>query len=105
MRIVRTGCVYALGLLVVSCGGAAGNKSKDASSDTPAGDSATDKPIDGGAGDAGQDSPGNDGGGTLGQPLGTSCVLATECESGFCADGVCCNNACTGVCMACALQG
>jgi len=105
MRIVRTGCVYALGLLVVSCGGAAGNKSKDASSDTPAGDSATDKPIDGGAGDAGQDSPGNDGGGTLGQPLGTSCLLATECESGFCADGVCCNNACTGVCMACALQG
>jgi len=32
---------------------------------------------------------------------GDSCTAATECTSGFCADGVCCNIPCTGKCMAC----
>ncbi|HYJ11620.1 MAG TPA: FG-GAP repeat protein, partial [Polyangiaceae bacterium] len=31
-----------------------------------------------------------------------SCESATECDSGFCADGVCCNAACQGSCEACA---
>jgi hypothetical protein len=30
-------------------------------------------------------------------PNGRPCTLATECASGFCADGVCCSTACTGV--------
>jgi hypothetical protein len=32
---------------------------------------------------------------------GQSCALAVECQSGFCADGVCCNAACAGLCQAC----
>jgi hypothetical protein len=34
-------------------------------------------------------------------PNGDACVLGTECVSGFCADGVCCSAACTGLCQAC----
>ena len=32
---------------------------------------------------------------------GTTCTAGSECQSGFCIDGVCCNNACTGSCRAC----
>jgi hypothetical protein len=32
---------------------------------------------------------------------GTACTLATQCQSGFCTDGFCCNSACNGVCQAC----
>ena len=35
---------------------------------------------------------------TLGQP----CAEATECERGFCVDGVCCDSACDGECRGCA---
>ncbi|MBK8255273.1 MAG: hypothetical protein IPK82_21760 [Polyangiaceae bacterium] len=34
-------------------------------------------------------------------PLGAACLLGTDCLSGFCADGVCCSAACTGLCQAC----
>ncbi len=34
-------------------------------------------------------------------PTGDACAQATDCLSGFCADGVCCNAACTGACQAC----
>jgi hypothetical protein len=33
--------------------------------------------------------------------LGEACTIGTECESDFCADGVCCTNACAGPCDAC----
>src|SRR5262249_12668582 len=33
--------------------------------------------------------------------LGDTCSGATRCLSGFCADGVCCNVACSGQCEAC----
>jgi hypothetical protein len=39
-----------------------------------------------------------------GKPLGADCRgdgATTECQSGFCADGVCCESACTGACLAC----
>ncbi|MCG5053594.1 MAG: hypothetical protein KA712_11590 [Myxococcales bacterium] len=36
---------------------------------------------------------------------GAACGAASECQSGFCADGVCCESACTGACQACNLQG
>ena len=36
---------------------------------------------------------------------GTGCVMGTECLSGFCQDGVCCNNTCTGTCQSCNLAG
>ena len=38
-------------------------------------------------------------GGTKG--IGSACGGASECDSGFCADGRCCNRACTGSCEAC----
>ncbi len=34
-------------------------------------------------------------------PNGEACALGTDCVSGACADGVCCNTTCTGVCNAC----
>lgn len=49
--------------------------------------------------------PTGDGGGptpTKPKALGEACSSAGECESGFCADGVCCNTACGGQCEACA---
>ncbi len=35
---------------------------------------------------------------------GTPCTSAETCGSGFCVDGVCCNSACTGTCVACNLK-
>lgn len=32
---------------------------------------------------------------------GQACSKASECQTGFCVDGVCCNDACTGECRAC----
>ncbi len=36
---------------------------------------------------------------------GGTCANACQCTSGFCADGVCCNNACTGPCVSCRIAG
>ena len=36
---------------------------------------------------------------------GEPCQSAEECQSGFCADGFCCNTACTGQCEACDAAG
>lgn len=35
------------------------------------------------------------------RPLAATCGSPAECESGFCADGVCCDGACDGQCEAC----
>ena len=35
------------------------------------------------------------------KPNGQSCTSPSECSSGFCASGVCCNRACTGACEQC----
>ncbi|MBK9263491.1 MAG: hypothetical protein IPM54_27255 [Polyangiaceae bacterium] len=35
------------------------------------------------------------------QANGTACVSGGQCASSYCIDGVCCENACTGTCMAC----
>jgi hypothetical protein len=44
--------------------------------------------------------------GTCGKKaVGTACADLTECDSGFCAQGVCCATACTGNCMSCGLTG
>ena len=37
------------------------------------------------------------------KPLGAQCGAGTDCQSGNCAQGVCCNATCTGACMACNL--
>src|SRR5262245_21696264 len=36
---------------------------------------------------------------------GTACSAANECQNGFCADGVCCNQQCNQTCYACNVQG
>jgi len=41
----------------------------------------------------------------VGGILGAPCTAAWECDSGFCASGVCCESACTGTCMTCDLPG
>ena len=92
-------------LLAASCGGSGkpkGDGGNDAPYDTPLGDTVSDRPYDGGGGDA---DPGGDATGTPKQPLGTPCALGSDCQSGFCADGVCCSTACTEVCRSCAAQG
>lgn len=37
--------------------------------------------------------------------LGTGCGGTTECHSGFCTSGVCCDTACDGACQACTVTG
>jgi hypothetical protein len=36
---------------------------------------------------------------------GDACSLPTECASGFCSDGVCCDSACDGTCFGCNAPG
>jgi hypothetical protein len=43
--------------------------------------------------------------GACGDPPRESCGANEECASGFCTDGVCCDTACTGLCVSCALPG
>ena len=94
-----------LAMLLASCNGGEHRSAQvDAGSDVPVGpgDAGSDRPYDGGALEGG--SPG-DGGGTPGLPVGTACTQGSACASGFCADGVCCNAACDGLCVTCAAQG
>ena len=37
------------------------------------------------------------------KPRGANCSVGTDCVSGFCAQGVCCDSRCTDACMACNL--
>ncbi|HXU01617.1 MAG TPA: hypothetical protein VN903_11530 [Polyangia bacterium] len=67
----------------------------------PQGDGGVDRAdtaVDGNPGDV------TDGGeaGTVKQPNGHGCAADAECTSGFCRDGVCCNDMCAGACKACA---
>ncbi|MFL5348112.1 MAG: hypothetical protein ACJ8AT_25245 [Hyalangium sp.] len=39
------------------------------------------------------------------QPPGQPCTEASQCQSGFCADGVCCNTRCDGSCESCGVSG
>ena len=41
--------------------------------------------------------------GTRNKDPGLACSCDSQCKSGFCVDGVCCDKACTGTCMTCAL--
>jgi hypothetical protein len=49
---------------------------------------------------AGGGAPGADAG-TQPHAASQACTEATQCASGFCVDGVCCNEACTGTCSSC----
>ncbi len=37
--------------------------------------------------------------------VGVACTQASQCERGFCVDGVCCETACTSICTTCNLAG
>jgi hypothetical protein len=39
------------------------------------------------------------------KPLGATAAAASECQSGFRADGVCCSSTCSGLCQACNFPG
>ena len=39
------------------------------------------------------------------QPVGALCTATQDCESGFCADGICCATACGESCRSCAVPG
>jgi len=56
------------------------------------------------AGADGGDSVGVDAGGgeaPTGAGVGTACGQDTDCASGFCVEGFCCNSACNGTCLTC----
>jgi hypothetical protein len=61
-----------------------------------------DAATDGSAVDAGGDICADGG---CGRPLGATCSVEIQCESGFCVDGVCCGSACTGACRSCNQPG
>ena len=39
------------------------------------------------------------------KPNGAACTMQSQCASGHCADGVCCNSSCTGPCVSCNQNG
>ncbi len=65
----------------------------------------------GGSGGATSSSSSGDGGATtsgmggMGAPNGTACTDGSACQSGVCADDVCCDAACEGTCESCNLSG
>src|SRR5262249_37445239 len=46
-----------------------------------------------------------DGNGSCKQENGQACAAASDCLSGSCVDGYCCNSVCTGTCLACNVTG
>ncbi|HET6150225.1 MAG TPA: hypothetical protein VFH68_21980 [Polyangia bacterium] len=43
--------------------------------------------------------------GVCSKKLGQTCTAGSECVAGFCADGRCCDAACTGTCLTCSAAG
>jgi hypothetical protein len=39
------------------------------------------------------------------RPIGVSCTTNDDCNSNLCQQGICCQTACTGLCMSCAVPG
>jgi len=63
-------------------------------------------PADGGeSADAPPPLMGCDGAACKHLPLGAACTTGTDCDSGSCADGVCCNLGCAGTCVSCNQPG
>lgn len=78
--------------LAFGCGGGTVviDETTDAGSETPA------QPDDGGVNDGSDAAPDATPG-----PVGDACATGGTCASGHCVDGVCCESACEGTCVAC----
>ena len=89
LRAVAFAFAFTIALAVSACGGSGGMTpiKVDASADKP--HTCTTTTTTG------------PGGGMNGQ----ACSCDNDCQSQFCVDGVCCNTACVGTCMACNVQG
>ena len=66
----------------------------DPSAASVSGDGGADETTDAGSAD-----------GAASQGLGVACTKSEDCPSGFCTDGVCCNEACTTECRSCNQPG
>ncbi len=77
-------------------GGAGGHSGGSAGKDGGASDAAA-----GAGGDAAIDAGSNGDGPAVKADLGAACHAGTECGSGFCVDGICCENSCSGSCEFC----
>jgi hypothetical protein len=86
-------------------GGASGDAGRDANTGGSGGAGGSDA---GGGGAGGSGAGGGDAGGGDAVPRranGESCAVATDCASELCADGVCCNDTCSGACRSCNQPG
>lgn len=107
----------AVGILAASLLGAGACSFTD-NSDLGGGDPGGDAGVSGGSGGVGGSGSGGSGasggtgassgaagssgsGGSGPKSNGDVCGAASECDSGFCVDGVCCNKACDGTCESC----
>lgn len=103
MRTSHVGLIIVISGLIGGCGGGTISKPDSGvdanrdSVDVPRDQSSTGDGSDAAPGDAQADR----GSTALGQP----CTSAAQCQSGFCADGVCCATACAETCMTCAAAG
>jgi hypothetical protein len=85
--------------------GGGGDRVADAPDAPDAADAAPAPPETADAGGAGTDDAGAGDAAPSGQINGAPCGDGTTCASGFCANGLCCDQACTGTCTACDLGG
>src|SRR6516162_9352217 len=85
-------------------GGGGGSGLAGSDGGTPSDGSVTaDHPIDAPGGGDGGGCLGADGGAK--KAAGQHCACASDCASGYCVDGFCCNEACASGCRTCALTG
>jgi hypothetical protein len=99
-KLLALGVVLVAASLVGACIGDVGNCDKDPTADCFKGKGTGGSTISPAGGGAGCDNHPN---GCL-LPLGSKCqmvVSGPQCASGHCVDGVCCESACEGTCMAC----
>jgi len=109
----RVALVIGLGGLAPACGGEGASFRHDAAAsggrggDRPDADAAGEDGPGADAGDGSADGPVDQAADVAGErpassSNGSPCTSRDQCASGFCSDGVCCNQDCRGSCMSCA---
>jgi hypothetical protein len=94
-------CFFSLTALVLLLAAASGCPTRDSMPDPDAGDDAASPPdaTTGAGADAATATQ------APGKPLAYGCAADSECASGFCVDGVCCDVRCDQQCVACSSAG